>query len=97
MKTLIAYLPQDVLNIVLDYVYKPDMKKLNNEYSSKYWYSNLDKCLESKSGIYNYRFRKPSQGLSIFNSKEQSIANLPCCYRYSSGCNRYDGYIDKYK
>ncbi len=30
------YLPKDLINIVLDYIYKPNIEKLNQEYKSLY-------------------------------------------------------------
>ncbi len=36
MKSLNTYLPKDISNIILDYLYKPDIEKLNKEYHDTY-------------------------------------------------------------
>ncbi len=92
MKSLNRYLPQDISNIILDYVYKPDMKKLNNEYTDTFDYNDEDAQLVStKYGIYNFRTSR-SEHDHVFNSRNIVVDFLPYNYWYSSGCNRSDGY-----
>ncbi len=42
MKILNLHLPKDIVNIVLDYLYKPDIATLNNEYLEKFVYVERD-------------------------------------------------------
>ncbi len=50
MSSIYVYLLKDIANIVLDYVYKPDIKKLNREYLNQVNYIIVDdyECLEFK-------------------------------------------------
>ncbi len=69
MKILNEYLPQDVSNIILDYLYKPDVKKLNKEYHSRIVYTN--NCLYLYTSLVDrkmYQYREPLKFFpNIFN------------------------------
>ncbi len=96
MHSIYCYLLKDIADIVLDYVYRPDIKKLNKEYSSK---------IESRKFTYieyyifrylllNYRFYK--NDYKIYNILEiDTGVYLPNNYFYSSGCNDLNRFKNK--
>ncbi len=100
MKSLILYLPKDVTNIVLDYLYKPDIKGLNEEYHFAYEINDYDNSINHVCGFkYNYRpvafdLLHCISNIKIYDNFEiyGKYIPLPKNYRYSSACNLLDRY-----
>ncbi len=104
MKSLDIYLPKDVSNIILDYLYKPDIKKLNGEYNGtvfKKKCSCSDFCEwidiiqpQSYTRSMNHRHHQYSQYYIGTISRKEIF--LPKRYKYSSGMNYPKGFCTLY-
>ncbi len=101
MKSLTIYLPKDISNIILDYLYKPDITKLNKEYHDNYMVNedyNRHRVKHICGFSYNYRpLNKLTEECYIANIKEYQTFNmififLPVNYAYSSGCSKLNKY-----
>ncbi len=109
MKLIILdnYLLKDISNIILDYLYKPDIKKLNEEYHRNV---NILKCccsdfcesihvnvtLQDRNiSIMNYRHLIHTH--YFVSTASTSVTYLPNRYKYSSGMNYSKGYHPLYR
>ncbi len=92
MHPIYCYLLKDIADIVLDYVYKPDIKKLNREYSNKVKHITIgitEYCIHENKFMFNYRlYTDRADYDSIYNISEIATSvYLPKNYMYSSSCN----------
>ncbi len=102
VKLLYHFLGQDVSNIILDYLYRPDKRLLNMEYNSKFIYRT---DYHSKK---EYLYCCPT-GIEIndvypiynrceivsFLDMDTYISDIPLRYSYSSGLNSIYGYMQE--
>ncbi len=95
------HLPKDIVNIVLDYVYKPDITKLNQEYKLFIRYDSYSDYIKlihtNNTFIFNYRRNNWINDIitSIYNMRK--TVSLPKNYWYTSGCDELDRYEMKTK
>ncbi len=87
MYPIYIYLLKDIANIVLDYVYKSDIKKLNIEYcnkiqSKKFKFSKYREYYIFKNIMLNYRFLPNIP----YNNRIYNNSHIDICF-YSSGYN----------
>ncbi len=95
MKLLYNSLGKDVTNIILDYCYKPDIKRLNNEYHEKFELviGQLTKFLYDfirykSTGVFiNNTYSKHRDVIFNFKILSGYVTRLPKKYAYSSGKN----------
>ncbi len=106
MHLIYCYLLKDVADIVLDYVYRPDIKKLNKEYSNKVKSSRFRK--ESsifRNLLFNYRayigigYLVSAYPRTVYHSiysisQIDTHVYLPNNYFYSSGCNNLNRFLN---
>ncbi len=98
MKLLHIYLPKDVSNIILDYLYKPDIRKLNKEYHNTYKITTNDKIKNICGFNFNFRTTNPYYITNIREvqyTEYRTCTFLPKKYWYSSGCNNLNRYREK--
>ncbi len=90
MHLIYVYLLKDIADIVLDYVYKPDIKTLNREYFKKVeceMFTDCEVCYVFHNIVFNYRVCADIRNY-IYDIRNQNIRiTLPSNYFYSSGCN----------
>ncbi len=84
------YLPKDLINIVLDYIYKPDITKLNQEYKllyGEYYYNGSTEVRFKICFSFNFRSGgwKYHDICSIYG---RDLVPLPKNYWYTSKCEQ---------
>ncbi len=105
MKSLTLYLLKDISNIILDYLYKPDIEKLNREYHNNYMIDGYYRVKHKSGFSYNFRslnintcsvyISNIKRYIAYINHSSNLISNktyLSRNYIYSSGCELLCGY-----
>ncbi len=101
MHIIYSYLPKVLSDMVLDYIYKPDIEKLNKEYKFKieiFYYRDTYYRLYYNLGNYSkidMNWRHLGYGFiykHISNMYNGHIGIIPYNYTYTSGCNYLHGY-----
>ncbi len=86
-----TYLISDLVNIILDYLYAPDIKSLNEEYHRKYKYDGHYTLVINYNWYINYKNNTRTDGYKIDKHYYERF-NLPNNYWYTSGLSSLEGY-----